>query len=283
MAAGIDQTLFELSAYLRKAGCRVVLESETARNTGLQDIEALTPQEIGEQADLAIVVGGDGTMLAIARQLASSNVPLIGINQGRLGFMTDISQDEMLVVLGDMLKGRLESEHRSLLEAEVIRDCKKIFSALAFNDVVVSRAATSGMAELKVEVDGRFMYNQRSDGLIVSTPTGSTAYALSAGGPLLHPSLSGIVLVPIAPHSLSNRPIVLPDSVQIDIEIMGGRDVSVNFDMQSLASLQHHDRIVVRRSAQAITFLHPAGWSYYNTLREKLHWHEYPSSAGQLK
>jgi NAD+ kinase len=139
------------------------------------------------------------------------------------------------------------------------------------------------MVELKVEVDGRFMYNQRSDGLIASTPTGSTAYALSAGGPLLHPRLNGIVMVPIAPHALSNRPIVVPDSSEIMIEIMGGREVSVNFDMQSLTSLMHHDRIVVKRSVHTITFLHPEGWSYYDTLREKLHWNEYPSVEGRLK
>jgi NAD+ kinase len=222
-------------------------------------------------------------MLGIARQLAPYNVPLIGINQGRLGFMTDISQDGMIAVLTDMLSGKLESEQRSLLEGSVVREGTVIFHALAFNDVVVSRGPTSGMAELKVEVDGRFMYNQRSDGLIAATPTGSTAYALSAGGPLLHPSLNGIALVPIAPHALSNRPIVVPDSSEIVIEIMGGREVSVNFDMQSLASLMHHDRIVVRRSAHAITFLHPHGWSYYDTLRQKLHWNEYPSVEGQLK
>jgi NAD+ kinase len=126
------------------------------------------------------------------------------------------------------------------------------------------------------------MYNQRSDGLIISTPTGSTAYALSAGGPLLHPSLGGIVLVPIAPHALSNRPIVLPESSEIVIEIVRGRDASVNFDMQTFASLQAQDQIVIQRSPHAITFLHPEGWSYYNTLREKLHWNEYPSGEGKL-
>lgn len=283
MAAGINETLGELVEFLRARGLRVVFETETARNLESAEGSALTPTQIGEQADAAIVVGGDGTMLGIARQLAPYQVPLIGINQGRLGFMTDIPQEGMLAVLADMLDGKLESEQRTLLEGSVVRSGQTIFHALAFNDVVVSRGATSGMTELKVEVDGRFMYNQRSDGLIIATPTGSTAYALSAGGPLLHPSLSGIGLVPIAPHALSNRPIVVPDTSIIDIEIMGGRDISVNFDMQSLASLQHHDRIIVRRSAHSITFLHPQGWSYYDTLREKLHWNEYPSVAGQLK
>ncbi|HEY8607487.1 MAG TPA: NAD kinase [Noviherbaspirillum sp.] len=283
MAAGIQDSLSEIAAFLAGAGYRVALEAETARNVSLPGATAMTPAEIGAHADVAIVVGGDGTMLGIARQLAPYRIPLIGINQGRLGFMTDISQEGMIPVLADMLAGKRESEQRSLLEGTVMREGQQIFHALAFNDVVVSRGPTTGMAELKVEVDGHFMYNQRSDGLIVSTPTGSTAYALSAGGPLLHPSLSGIVLVPIAPHALSNRPIVVPDASTIVIEIMGGRDISVNFDMQSLASLRHHDRIFVRRSAHAITFLHPQGWSYYDTLREKLHWHEYPSVAGQLK
>jgi len=154
---------------------------------------------------------------------------------------------------------------------------------MAFNDIVVSRGAGSGMVELKVDVDNHFMYNQRSDGLIISTPTGSTAYSLSAGGPLLHPSLSGIVMVPIAPHALSNRPIVLPDSSRICIEIAAGRDISVNFDMQSFASLLHGDRIIINRSAHTVSFLHPEGWSYYGTLREKLHWNKYPSVEGALR
>ncbi|HYD94340.1 MAG TPA: NAD kinase [Noviherbaspirillum sp.] len=283
MAAGIEQSLSDIAGFLAKSGYRVVLEAETAQSVSLPGVPAMTPAEIGQHADVAIVVGGDGTMLGIARQLAPYDVPLIGINQGRLGFMTDIPQEGMIQVLADMLGGKLDHEQRSLLEGSVLRDGEPIFHALAFNDVVVARGATTGMAELKVEVDGHFMYNQRSDGLIISTPTGSTAYALSSGGPLLHPSLSGIVLVPIAPHALSNRPIVIPDSCTIMVEIMGGRDISVNFDMQSLASLQHHDRIFIRRSAHAITFLHPQGWSYYDTLREKLHWNEYPSVAGKLK
>ncbi len=283
MADGIVQSLSDLAEFLAGSGHAVVFETETASSLGLPGVAPMTPAEIGRHADVAIVVGGDGTMLGIARQLAPYGVPLIGINQGRLGFMTDISQENMIAVLTEMLNGHLESEQRSLLEGSVVRDGRSIFQALAFNDVVVSRGATSGMAELKVEVDGRFMYNQRSDGLIVATPTGSTAYALSAGGPLLHPSLQGLGLVPIAPHALSNRPIVVPDTSVVEIEIMGGRDISVNFDMQSLASLQHHDRIIVKRSAHAITFLHPKGWSYYDTLREKLHWNEYPSVAGQLK
>ena len=282
-AIGIGESLNQLAAFLHDAGIEVLFEAETARNINHLGLPGLSAEQIGQQADAAIVVGGDGTMLGIARQLAPHDVPLIGINQGRLGFMTDIPAEGMLPLLADMLAGQVDSEQRSLLEGAVLRDGEIIFRGLAFNDVVVARGSGSGMVELRVTVDEHFMYNQRSDGLIVATPTGSTAYALSAGGPLLHPSLGGIVLVPIAPHALSNRPIVLPESSEIRIEVIAGRDCSVNFDMQSLASLEHHDCILIRRSAHSATFLHPRGWSYYDTLREKLHWNEYPSVEGQLK
>lgn len=281
-AAGISDSMNELADFLMAAGHRLVLESESARLISLPDLPQMSVHDIGKSADLAIVIGGDGTMLGIARQLAPYNVPLIGINQGRLGFITDIPKERMLPVLTEMLEGKYVSERRSLLQAIVVRDGNQIFSGVAFNDIVVARGAGSGMVELKVDVDSHFMYNQRSDGLIVSTPTGSTAYALSAGGPLLHPTLTGIVMVPIAPHALSNRPIVLPDSSEIVIEISAGRDISVNFDMQTFASLMHQDKIIVRRSAHTVTFLHPQDWNYYDTLREKLHWNEYPSVAGLL-
>ena len=281
--AGIDEAVGDIVAFLQGAGYRVVLEAETAAHLGLEGIEAMSAAMIGQRCCAAIVMGGDGTMLGIARQLAPYDVPLIGINQGRLGFMTDIPLERMLPVLGEILSGQAKAEKRTLLEGRVMRDGAMIASGLAVNDVVVARGAGAGMVELKVNVDGHFMYNQRSDGLIIATPTGSTAYALSAGGPLLHPTLGGIVLVPIAPHALSNRPIVVPDSSEIVIEIVAGRDVSVNFDMQTFASLVHGDRIVIARSPNHITFLHPQGWSYYDTLREKLHWNEYPSGEGKLR
>jgi NAD+ kinase len=280
--AGIDEPVRAILDFLQGAGYRVVFEEETAGHLRITGVDARTVDEIGAQCGTVIVVGGDGTMLGIARQLARYKVALIGINQGRLGFMTDITIDRMLPVLGDILNGKATAEERSLLEARVVRDGKQIHCSVAVNDVVVARGTGAGMAELKVTVDGQFMYNQRSDGLIVSTPTGSTAYSLSAGGPLLHPSLGGIVLVPIAPHALSNRPIVVPDTSDIVVEIMNGRDISVNFDMQTFTSLQHGDQIVISRSPNTITFLHPEGWSYYHTLREKLHWNEYPSSEGKL-
>jgi NAD+ kinase len=213
-------------------------------------------------------------MLGISRQLAQYKVPLIGINQGRLGFMTDIPFDHYKTVLQPMLAGAYEEDQRSLINGRVMRDGICVFHALAMNDVVVNRGASSGMVELRVEVDGHFVANQRADGLIIASPTGSTAYSLSAGGPLMHPAIDGWVIVPIAPHTLSNRPIVLTSAGEIAVEIVAGRDASASFDTQSLASLMHGDRIVVTRSEHKVRFLHPKGWSYFDTLRQKMHWNE---------
>ena len=254
--------------------CEVVVEADTASNMGLSHYATMDVAQIGNSCDLCVVVGGDGTMLGIGRQLAQYGVPLIGINQGRLGFITDIPLDSFEATLKPMLAGVFEEDHRSLMQARVMRGGHCVFSALAMNDVVVNRGATAGMVELRVEVDGNFVANQRADGLIIATPTGSTAYSLSAGGPLMHPSIPGWVLVPIAPHTLSNRPIVLPNVSEVAIEIVAGRDASANFDMQSLASLMHGDRIVVTRSQYQVRFLHPKGWTYFDTLRQKLHWNE---------
>ena len=272
--ASTRQALEAVGQFLMSLGCEVALEADTAANMGLTDYTVLNVATIGENCDLCLVVGGDGTMLGIGRQLAPYGVPLIGINQGRLGFITDIPFDNYQTTLVPMLAGAYEEDHRSLMQARVMRDGHCVFSALAMNDVVVNRGATSGMVELRMEVDGHFVANQRADGMIIASPTGSTAYSLSAGGPLLHPSIPGWVLVPIAPHTLSNRPIVLANATEIAIEIVAGRDASASFDMQSLASLMHGDRIVVTRSDYQVRFLHPKGWSYFDTLREKLHWNE---------
>ena len=264
----------DIAQFLERQGCEVSLEAETAANTGLAHYNALNADAIGAQCDLGLVVGGDGTMLGIGRRLARYGTPLIGINQGRLGFVTDIPLGDYQSTLTPMLRGQYEEDTRPLMQAQVLREGECVFEALAMNDVVVARGATAAMVELRVEVDGHFVANQRADGLIVASPTGSTAYALSAGGPMLHPSVGGWVLVPIAPHTLSNRPIVLPDSTEIAIELVGGRDISANFDMQSLTSLLHGDRILVRRSAHCVRFLHPQGWNYFATLRKKLRWNE---------
>jgi NAD+ kinase len=273
-ALGSRFALEEVAGFLHAQGCEVTLEKDTASNTGLTQYPVLDVAGVGKHCDLALVIGGDGTMLGIGRQLAQFGVPLVGINQGRLGFITDIAFEDFQTALGPMLRGEFEEDRRWMMQAKVVRDGRCVFNATAMNDVVVNRGATAGMVELRVEVDGRFVANQRADGLIIASPTGSTAYALSAGGPLLHPSISGWVLVPIAPHTLSNRPIVLSDAGEITVEIVAGRDASANFDMQSLASLLHGDRITVRRSEHQMCFLHPKGWSYFDTLRKKLHWNE---------
>jgi NAD+ kinase len=273
-ARGMRELLEDIAHFLVRQHLEVSLETETALNTGIDAYPVLTPDELGLRCDLAVVVGGDGTMLGIARQLAPHNVPLIGINQGRLGFITDVPAGTFAESLAPMIAGDYEIEHRAMLEGDVWRDGEPIHAGIAMNDVVVSRGASAGMVELRIDVGDEFVANFRADGLIIASPTGSTAYALSAGGPLLHPGIAGWVLVPIAPHALSNRPIVMPDSGEIGIEIVGGREVSVNFDMQTLASLLHGDRIRVRRSVHQVRFLHPRGWSYYATLRRKLHWNE---------
>ena len=272
--ASTRQSMEDIAHFLHAQGCEVMFEHDTAHNMGITGYPMVDVAGIGAHCDLALVVGGDGTMLGISRKLAHMGVPLIGINQGRLGFITDIPYGNFAATLAPMLRGEYEEDHRSLMHGRVMRDGHCVFDALAMNDVVVNRGATSGMVELRVEVDGHFVANQRADGLIVATPTGSTAYALSAGGPLLHPSIPGWVLVPIAPHTLSNRPIVLANTMEIAIELVDGRDASANFDMQSLASLLHGDRIVVTRSKHQVRFLHPKGWSYFDTLRQKLHWNE---------
>jgi len=277
-ADGIAEHLKDLAKLLKDLGCEVFLEGATAKHVGLNDFPTKTAENFAGAIDLVVVLGGDGTMLGIGRQLAGSNVPLVGINMGRLGYMTDIPIQSVHTTLPKIIAGEFEADTRTLLHAVVLRNGKEINCALALNDVVVNRSGISGMVELAVHVNGSFMYNQRSDGLIVSTPTGSTAYALSAGGPILHPHVAGILLVPIAPHSLSNRPIVLPkDSVTV-IEVVNGLEVIVNFDMQSQTNLQNGDKIEVRQSDKTIALLHPSNHSDYKTLREKLHWNEYPST-----
>ena len=229
------QPLAEIAEFLHAKGCEVVVEADTALHTGLhQRFPTLTVDELGQHCALAVVVGGDGTMLGISRHLAKYGTALVGINQGRLGFVTDIPLSSYRETLFPILLGEYDEDVRPLMHARVVREGNCVFETLAVNDVVVNRGATAGMLELRIEVDGRFLSDQRADGLIVATPTGSTAYALSAGGPMMHPSTPAWVIAPIAPHMLSNRPIVIPDSGEVMLQVIGGRDASANFDMQSL-------------------------------------------------
>jgi NAD+ kinase len=273
-AQGIRPILEEIAQFLVGLGLDVSFEAATASNTGVTGYEALAHAQIGATCDLAVVVGGDGTMLGIARELARCDIPLVGINQGRLGFITDVPVGHYREALKSMVAGDYEEDLRAMIEGGVWRDGRKIFDGLSMNDVVVSRGATASMVELRVDIGEEFVANLRADGLIIASPTGSTAYALSAGGPIVHPGIGGWLLVPIASHTLSNRPIVLPDHGEVCIEVVAGRDVSANFDMQTLASLLHGDQVRLRRSAHKVRFLHPPGWSYYATLRRKLRWYE---------
>ena len=273
-ADGIRPLLEEIAHFLVRQGLEVSFEKQTAQSTGVTDFDALTLEEIGTQCDLAVVVGGDGTMLGIARELARYNLPLVGINQGRLGFITDVPINQFRDALAPMIAGDYEEDFRAMLEGEVWRDGDCIFDGLSLNDVVVSRGATASMVELRVDIGDEFVANIRADGLIVASPTGSTAYSLSAGGPIMHPGIAGWIVVPIASHTMSKRPILLPDSGPVRITVVAGRDASANFDMQGLASLLPGDQIRVQRSAHKVRFLHPRGWSYFATLRRKLRWYE---------
>ncbi|HEX4598205.1 MAG TPA: NAD kinase [Burkholderiaceae bacterium] len=268
----LQQVLRHIVRLIEQAGLTPMMEAVTREAVELRDFEGHTLAVLQQKADVAIVLGGDGTMLGIARELSPSRIPLIGINFGRLGFITDIGLDEMPDVLSEMLAGRYEADHRTMLEAEVMRDGTRIFSGRAFNDVVVSHGTAGGIVGFTVRVDGATMYNQRADGVILATPTGSTAYSMSSSGPILHPSLAGLVLVPVAPHTLSNRPIALPDSVVVEIELSDMREASAHFDMQLFSPLRSGDIVRVQLSQDRVTLLHPAGYNYFETLRRKLHW-----------
>lgn len=266
--------LLRLGAFLSSRGLTVVVDSLTAEHLKDSPYQAMSLADMGRAVDLAIVLGGDGTMLNIARTLSLSRIPLVGVNQGRLGFLTDLTLDNLQDAIAAMLDGKFVTEQRLLLEARVLRNDAEVYSGRAFNEVVVHRNNTSSMIEFEVRIDGEYLYNQRADGLIVSTPTGSTAYAMSAGGPILHPSLDVLELVPICPHTLSNRPIVVKGSSVLEILVHRTGDIQVRFDSHSSYDLQLHDKIIVARHPETVCLLHPVGHSYYHTLREKLLWNQ---------
>ena len=273
-SAEVASGLAIMGDYLRKQGREVLLEKETAAASGINGFPTADYAEIGAKADLAVVQGGDGSMLNAARHLAVHGVPLVGVNQGRLGFMTDIASAKMLDAMAEILAGRHAIEERTMLAAEVRRDGVVTLATLALNDAVVNKGAVGRLIEFLVHIDGEFVYDLRADGLIVATPTGSTAYALSSDGPILQPSVPGFALVPICPHTLSNRPIMVSDRTVIDITLKRSIDARLHFDGQMQCDLQEGDRVVIRRAEHTIKFVHPPGYSYYAMLREKLHWSE---------
>lgn len=270
----IKKPLLALAGFLRERGVSIVLDEMTAQHVSAGGYPVMQLEKIGKRADLAIVLGGDGTMLNIARTFAPFDVPLVGVNLGRLGFLTDVSIGTMHETLGAILDGKYVTEQRMLLSAVVYSESDRVFSTLAFNDVAVTKGVKGSMIEIEVHIDGQFVYTVRSDGLIICTPTGSTAYALSAGGPILHPALRLIALVPICPHALSNRPIVISGDATVEICVRQALEARVHCDSHSSFALKDEDTIKIKRYPNAIRLLHPAGHNYYHMLREKLHWSE---------
>jgi NAD+ kinase len=267
----IAQSLRELRALLRDRGCEVRVERETAARIGNGE-GAAGYDEIGAFADLAIVLGGDGTMLAAARNLARHRVPLAGINQGRVGFMTDIALKDIRSSVSAILDGKHSIEERALLEAEILRGGRSLLRTVALNEAVVGKGSQGRLIEVEVRIDGEYVYALRADGLIVATPTGSTAYALSAQGPILQPGVGAFALVPLNPHVLSARPVSVSDRSTIEIALLRAVDARAHFDGFALTDMAEGDRLVLKRSADAIRFVHPPGYSYFAMLREKLAW-----------
>jgi NAD+ kinase len=272
----VAESLPQLAAFLHDRGVRVIIEESTAASIGASEYETGGYETIGADADVAIVLGGDGTLLFAARQLAEYGVPLVGVNQGRLGFMTDIAREDMLIGIERLLAGQFSVESRVMLEAEVWRNGERVFRNLALNDVVVNKGDPGRLIEMKVEVDDEFVYFLRADGMIVCTPTGSTAYALSANGPILHPRMQGIAIVPLCPHALSNRPIAISDESRIDITLVAPFDGRIHFDGQARFDGRAGDCVRITSATSRATLLHPPGYDYFAMLREKLHWSEMP-------
>jgi len=270
----ISGPIVRLAQFLEKKGCNILITVQTADRMGIPGFDTARLADIGKLADLAIVLGGDGTMLNVARVLADYDIAVVGVNQGRLGFLTDVSVDTMEETLVEILAGQFTSENRFLLDATVEREGEAVFHGRAFNDVVVSKGATGRLIETEVFIDGQFVYSQHSDGLVIASPTGSTAYALSAGGPILHPTLEAMVLVPICPHTLSNRPIAVHSHAEVEVLVIHADDCNAHFDGQRRIELKPGDRVRVRRSDNSLLLLRPPGHSYYDMLRQKLHWGE---------
>ncbi|MGB5345382.1 MAG: NAD(+) kinase [Woeseia sp.] len=260
-----------LVEHLQSKGLDVITDA-----TDDSDLTARVVSEgsLAQQADMIIAIGGDGTMLHAARIARRHDVPLLGVNRGRLGFLADITPDEMLQSVDQVLAGDFHLENRLLLIAERIRDGKVDGAAYALNDVVLQRRETGRMVDFETRIGGRLVNAHSGDGLIIATPTGSTAYALSCGGPIIEPALDAIVLVPICPHTLSDRPIVVPASVQVEVKIVQRADTKaeVTVDGHTIGELLPEDRLLVRDAQQRVRLIHPPGYDYYEILRSKLHW-----------
>jgi len=273
----VSSTLLKLAAILKERDCTVLLDRETSRNMGEHDLKIISRHEIGKQCDLAITVGGDGTLLDAARGLANFEVPLLGINLGRLGFLVDVCPDEMSERLNEILDGDFEEEHRILLNTYIEHDDKPSSESDAFNDVVVHKWEVARMIETETYINGKFLNSMRSDGLIVSTPTGSTAYALSGGGPILEPDMDAMVLVPICPHTMSYRPIVIGGDSVIEIIVKENHNshAQVTCDGQINLGVVSGDKMTIKKKEKVVRLIHPRKHNHYEILRAKLHWGEH--------
>jgi NAD+ kinase len=254
------------TVYLDKASCANFPEHDNA--------PLIEREQLKKQIDLAIMVGGDGTFLDVARSIANENVPMMGINLGRLGFLTDISPEDMLVIIDEVLSGVYRKEKRNLLNVKIMQYDEQIFESLALNDVVIHKTASPLMIEFETFVDGRFLNSQRSDGMIISTPTGSTAYALSAGGPILDPSLDAISLVSINPHTMSTRPYVISGESVIELRAHESckKTAQIICDGQITYDISAHHHTFVSRNEKYLTLIHPKNHDHFELLRAKLHW-----------
>jgi NAD+ kinase len=266
----IHNQLVQLIAHLNKKNIDLIIEEKTQKQINLDEFKSMPLSSIGKQVDIAIIVGGDGTMLGAARALVDSGIPLIGVNQGRFGFLADLNIDSMFDSIDNILNGLYIQDDRMLIETSIMRNNKIISESFALNDIVIRSGVR--LIELEVIIDESFVHTQRSDGLIVSTPTGTTAYALSAGGPILHPNLDAITIVPISPHTLSNRPIAVSGESEILIKIVNIDEAYVSIDGQIQIPLDKKDSIRIKKAKQSISILHPKDYCYFEMLRNKLNW-----------
>ena len=271
---GASATLLAILKYLTENNYRVLVESSVASSVEFDGINICSLTEIGEQAELAIVVGGDGYMLGAARVLACFNIGVIGVNRGNLGFLTDLPPDEVINPLAQILAGKSSSEQRFIIEAEVYRHGKLKSSNSAVNEAVLHAGKVASMIEFEVYIDNSFMFSQRSDGLIISTPTGSTAYSMSAGGPILTPNLNALSLVPMFPHTLTSRPIVVDGDSEIKLILANENQESlqVSCDGHVILAVMPGDEVIIKKSASTLRLVHPLDHNYFNVLRSKLSW-----------
>jgi NAD+ kinase len=271
----VKETVARLTKYFEENKIEYLVEESTLSLSDLPpNGHSCNRSELGSSCSLIMVVGGDGSMLHAARDLVDFNVPLLGINRGRLGFLTDILPSDMEEQISDVMAGNYVTSERFLIECDLVRDGEVVDQGIALNDIVLQPRDSIRMIELNLQIDNQYVYTLRSDGLIVSTPTGSTAYALSGGGPIVHPELNAINVVPINPHTLSNRPIVINGDSEIEIEIaMENRvNAQVVCDGQNHISSQWGDKVRIRKKKTLIKLIHPAAHSFYETCRSKLRW-----------